>query len=305
MYIHVYVTGKTQLMSYVQPFWRVDQASSGFWQASRSLLSFFWSPLHFLRITICQILVKNWKNDISGCLSLNHLGQNWKEVSFKTRKTSANFGWTSMVSSDWSSYQTPLPVKIRCWIDLSQRQAKAQVQMPFHSKPPISCALDLTFFEVVTKPWWFFSQQKGHVWKGIFGCLVSSTWGEKKNLQKKQKDAPTSGIQLSEVVFHLILWTLRTFHWSWWFLCLFICWACWPPNVKMQLLPLKSQAGTPPKIRYWIGMIHHDSSWIIASMTLLPPGSSSKSPAPRTPIRLLLRFTLLKLTWPLKIGIPR
>ena len=186
-YIYVHVTRKTQLMSYVQPFWRVDQASSGFWQASRSLLSFFWSPLHFLRITICQILVKNWKKHISGCLSLNHLGQNWKEVSFKTRKTSANFGWTSMVSSDWSSYQTPLPVKIRCWIDLSQRQAKAQVQMPFHSKPAISCALDLTFFEVVTKPWWFFSQQKGHFWKGIFGCLVSSTWGEKKTFKKNKK----------------------------------------------------------------------------------------------------------------------
>lgn len=48
---------------------------------------------------------------------------------------------------------SPLPLKVGCCIDLSQRQAKAQVQMPFHSKPPISCALDLTFFEVVTKPW--------------------------------------------------------------------------------------------------------------------------------------------------------
>ena len=259
-----------------RPFWWVDQASSGFWQASRSFLSFSWSPLHFLRITICEILVKNCKTRY---FRMSVFESPWPKLPRGVLKNKKNIRKISAVS--------PLPLKVGCCIDLAQRQAKAQVQMPFHSKPPISCAL---FFFLTLFSGCFihhgdvFSPPKGGIFGREFLDALQAALGEKKHLQKKQKDAPTSGIQVSEVVFHLIRWTLRTFHWRLLHLCLFICWACWPPNVKLLLLRLKSQAGTRPIIRYWIVMIHHDSSWM-ASMTLLPLGCSSKSPAPKTSIR--------------------
>ena len=176
----------TQLMSYVQPFWRVDQVSSGFWQASRSLLSFFWSPFALPANRNLSDSGEKLKKPIfqDVCLWIT-LAKTAKRC-LKTRKTSANFPTGRHISRT-------LPVKIRCWIDLSQRQAKAQVQVPFHSKPPISCALDLTFFEVTkTHGDGFFPTNFGAFLEGNFGMpMVSTTWGgEKNNLPKKTKRCP-------------------------------------------------------------------------------------------------------------------
>lgn len=164
-----------------RPFWWVDQASSGFWQASRSFLSFSWSPLHFLRITICEILVNNCKTRY---FRMSVFESPWPKLPGGVLKNKKNLRKISAVS--------PLPLKVGCCIDLAQRQAKAQVQMPFHSKPPISCALFFShpFFQVVLFTMgMFFPHQKGAFLEGNF-WMPCKQHLEKKNAFKKTKKMP-------------------------------------------------------------------------------------------------------------------